>query len=352
MNAQPKRKWWLLLLAALVLSGAGGVAGHMGVFSLQRIGLGEAVSSWSQARDLTAYDLTMTIAPQEEKASATLEVDYVNHEVQDMDGLHFLLYANSYASQEYRIFELDDMQRAYPNGFSPGGIDILSVQVEGQDAGYRLTGQQNHVLEVTLPGAVAPEERIRLRIDYTLNIPNCYGRFGYGQNTMSLVNCTPVLAVYDYDGWHDYPFYPIGDPFYSEVADYDATIVAPTGYELAATGLVSSRWRGATTSWRVRAPARRDFGLVVSWNFQMLEQTTASGIAVRSYYLPGNQQTGQLALDTACQALDYYEQRFGLYPYGAFSVVQTDFFIGGMEYPGMVLIDGQLYAQGRESELK
>lgn len=352
MNAHPKRKWWLIVLAALVLSGAGGVAGRLGVFSSQGLELGEAVTSWSQARDLTGYDLDMTLKPREEKASAVLEVDYVNHEVQDMDSLHFLLYANSYSSQDYRIFELDDMQLAYPNGFSPGSIDILSVQVEGQDAEYTLSGQQKHVLEVTLPRSVEPGQHICLTISYELTIPNCYGRFGYGQNTMSLVNCTPVLAVYDYNGWHDYPFYPIGDLFYTEVADYEASIVMPTGYELAATGLVSARWRGNTTTWQVNAPARRDFGLVVSWNFHTLEKTTESGVTVRSYYLPGNQQAGQTALDTACQALTYYEQRFGIYPYGAFSVVQTDFFIGGMEYPGLVLIDGDMYAQGMESELK
>jgi len=262
-----------------------------------------------------------------------------------MDELHFLLYANSYEKQQYGIFESQDMDQAYPNGFSPGSIEIKSVTCSEGQTVYDIEGEQNQVLRVSLPKAVDIGGTARLTIEYTVTIPNCYGRFGYGDDTMSLVNCNPILSVYDSGKWYDYPYYAIGDPFYSETADYSATITAPEDWTIAATGVLTERQQGADKVWRVAAPGRRDFGFVASDKFDVME-TTIDGVLVRSYYLKGSQSGGQEALDTGTQAMDLYSATFGQYPFSEFSVVEADFFIGGMEYPGMVLIDDSMYGSG------
>jgi aminopeptidase N len=74
----------------------------------------------------------------------------------------------------------------------------------------------------------------------------------------------------------------------------------------------------------------------------MVREGTVDGIRVRSYSWQAGGDGG--ALQTATQSLALFGQTYGPYPYGEYSVVQADFFIGGMEYPGMVLIDGTLYA--------
>jgi aminopeptidase N len=203
-------------------------------------------------------------------------------------------------------------------------------------------GDQNQVLRISLPRAVGIGGTTRLTIEYTVNVPNCYGRFGYGDDTMSLVNCNPILSVYDGGKWYDYPYYAVGDPFYSETADYEATITAPEDWTIAATGVLTEREQGADKVWTVDAPGRRDFGFVASDNFDVM-QTTVDGVLVRSYYLRGSKSGGREALDTGAQAIDLYSKTFGQYPFSEFSIAEADFFIGGMEYPGMVLIDHSWY---------
>ena len=66
-------------------------------------------------------------------------------------------------------------------------------------------------------------------------------------------------------------------------------------------------------------------------------------VTVRSYYEKDCKQGGKLAGQAAKKAMETFGKMYGMYPYENFCVVQTDFFIGGMEYPGLVLLDQSLY---------
>jgi hypothetical protein len=302
----------------------------------------ELVKSWVDKSRLNSYELALVLDPDKKTMTGTMDFTYVNTEDRPMNELHFLLYANSHEKQQYGIFEGDDMEAAYPNGFSPGSIEIESVTSDSGKVQYLVTGEQEHVLEVRLPKDVAVGQTIRLTIEYTVVIPNCYGRFGYGDDTMSLVNCNPILSVYDAGEWFDYPYYEIGDPFYSETADFKATIETPSDWTVAATGVLTQKTDGGQTVWTVDAPGRRDFGFVASDKFEVM-QTESDGVLVRSYYVKGSKSRGRAALETGAEAIALYSEAFGPYPFAEFSVVETDFFIGGMEYPGMVLIDHSMY---------
>ncbi|MDD3242753.1 MAG: M1 family metallopeptidase [Eubacteriales bacterium] len=345
------KKRVLLVLLALLCT-AGGVCCLMGGRESSRaLVLGEPVRLWAQAQDLCAYALEMEVDPRAHTARAELQVTYRNNESCAMEELHFLLYANSYSRQDYQIFEAAEQAQAYPNGFSPGGIAVRAVTAAGEALPYTIAGEQEQVLKVELGEALPPGGQTALCLEYTLTIPNCYGRFGYGDNTLSLANCTPILAVYDDNGWHDYPYYAVGDPFYSDAADYTARVTLPTGYTLASGGVTDCARRGTKNVWTVQAPARRDIAFVISNGFDVTEGA-AGNVCVKSYSLRGQEEAGERALRAACRALCYYEQRFGAYPYGVYSVVQTDFFIGGMEYPGMALIDARLYEPVLGQELE
>lgn len=304
----------------------------------------EPVENWPEYREFSAYELALVLDPDDRKLHGTMDFTYLNEEDEPMDRLHFLLYPNSFEKEYYGVFEDSETGNAYPNGFSPGSIAIGSVTSPEGKVEYLVTGEQKHVLEVKLVRPVEPGQKTRLTIEYTVTVPNCLGRFGYGDNTMSLVNCHPILSVYDGQRWYDYPYYKMGDPFFSETADYRATITAPAEWTIAATGVLTRKESGSDSVWTVDAPARRDFGFVASDAFEVM-QADANGVLVRSYYLAGDKGSGRKALDCAVESLALYGEAFGEYPYAEFSVVEADFFIGGMEYPGMVLIDQSLYGQ-------
>lgn len=66
---------------------------------------------------------------------------------------------------------------------------------------------------------------------------------------------------------------------------------------------------------------------------------------VYSYFLPEYREGGVKALEWAVSALQIFNSCFGKYPYRQFSLVQSDFFVGGMEYPNLVMIDKNLYEE-------
>jgi aminopeptidase N len=52
---------------------------------------------------------------------------------------------------------------------------------------------------------------------------------------------------------------------------------------------------------------------------------------------------GEKSLQFALSAYQTYTELFGAYPYKQLSIAQTDFFIGGMEYPNLVFISQDFY---------
>ena len=52
------------------------------------------------------------------------------------------------------------------------------------------------------------------------------------------------------------------------------------------------------------------------------------------------------ALDHAQNALFFFNDYFGQYPYDEYCVVASDFYIGGMEYPNLVIIGVDFYSPG------
>jgi hypothetical protein len=301
--------------------------------------LPSAVSERTEGLD--HYTIDVNLDAKNHKLHAVQNVMYTNRESTALKEVYFHLYPNAYRSQDTAPFEKQDMASAYPNGFSAGGIDIKSVKINGKPVSFEITGRDNTVMKLILPSLLQNGRELEIDMEYDIILPNSVGRFGYGDYTFNITNWYPILAVYDKGGWHTDPYYAIGDPFYSDMADYDVTITAPSSFTIASTGAITGTDKqGDKQHWTVSAKAVRDFAWVASDNFSVL-QGKIGDTTVRSYHF--SRQSGQKALEYASDALSIFNDAFGLYPYGQFSVVQADFFIGGMEYPNLVMIDQSLY---------
>ncbi len=119
------------------------------------------------------------------------------------------------------------------------------------------------------------------------------------------------------------------------------TVKAPEDYILAATGEVKNKKKEAgKISWRIQAPAVRDFAWLASDTFETASKKVGKTLITSYYYTAGY---GEKALDYAAESLAYFNEAFGEYPYSQFAVVESDFYIGGMEYPNLIMLDHGLY---------
>ncbi|MDR3318465.1 MAG: M1 family metallopeptidase [Clostridiales bacterium] len=289
------------------------------------------------ASGLTDYVITAEYDAAAHTVKAHQRVDYINNYEVELNELRFNMYGNAYRRDaKYKPVEEDAREDAYPNGESWGAMSVSGVKLGGAVLGYKLGGADKTALIIALPSPLYPTERIGLEFDFTLKLAEVNHRTGYSDKTVNLGNWDPIAAVYENGGFVCDPYYSNGDPFYSEPANYDVTLTAPSGYTAASSGQsVGTDISGGKKTVKLTARVVRDFAIVLSPSFKVMSRETA-GTAVIYYYYDDND--AEASLQAAVDALTTFNKLFGKYPYSTYSIAQTTFIQGGMEYPNLVLI--------------
>ncbi|MFQ5342665.1 MAG: M1 family aminopeptidase [Anaerolineae bacterium] len=296
--------------------------------------LPDAQGDLATLSDLTRYAIDVTIDYNNLSFKGREVVDFTNTERTPLDRLYFRLFPNG--------------GRSYGNG----SLTVSSVTVDGETVGPALS-LEDTVLEVRLPAILKRGQSTQLALEFEGTVPrdfggsgeqSGYGIYNFAEGVMALAGWYPILAVFDDEGWNLDPTSATGDSVYSDAAFYIVNVTTRSDLVLAATGVaVSQQVLDGTTRYRYVSGPARDFFMILSPDF---EKATGSldGIAVNSYYLPGNQAGGQSSLQVAVDAVRTYERRFGPYPYVELDVVDAPMKnAAGVEFPGIVLIGDFLY---------
>lgn len=293
------------------------------------------------SKNLNQYEIKVEFDPDAKMLTCSQRVEYINKSEDWLTHLYFHLHPNSYTYENKPVFDKSEMHRAYPKGFSPGSLEVENVLINGQQADYIVGGYSENILMLVLPEDLGPRDKAVIEMEYRVVLPYCHGRFGYGDNMYKAVNWYPIASVYDENGWNLDRYYAIGDPFYSDAANYRVQIKAPADYLIAATGdFKKSKSKDNYILWEFDAPAVRDFAWLAGNQFQTASKKVGK-TTITSYYF--TEQAGKQALDYAAESLEFFNEIFGEYPYPRFNVVESDFYIGGMEYPNLIMLDYNLY---------
>lgn len=296
---------------------------------------GERARLASQA--LNEYTFDLAFRPEEKQLAVTMQLQYQNDTGDTLHSLVLRTWANAYATAESSPAAIDETYDAcYPNGFSAGGLTLDGVWWNGvliTDHTY-LDAEQT-TLSIPVP-ALAPDDSGTLLLRCTITVPNCAHRFGYSGSVWQFGNALPILSVYENGAWRTDPYCPIGDPFVSECANYTVTLSVPDGWQCAATAKAEKDG----DLLRMRAEAVRDFAFALSRDWQCA-QANANGVRILSFAT--DTASARRAAKYARQALVTYEKLYGIYPYATLTLCEADFPLGGMEYPGFILLDQSYY---------
>ncbi|MGB9679566.1 MAG: M1 family metallopeptidase [Minisyncoccia bacterium] len=293
---------------------------------------------------ITSYNINAKYNDENKTISAIQTVEYVNKSEKTLKEIYFHLYPNAFKEKEKLPFTKEELSFAYPEGFKEGYIDIKRVTFDKNiPAVYSVEENKQEILKIQLPKELRKGEKIKIEFEYKVQLPPAVGRFGYGKNTIQIANWYPIVSVFDKNGWNNDPYYTLGDPFYSEISNYNVRLTVPKQMVVASTGIIKKQKEYKEDKIiEIDAPNVRDFAIVMSPKFKMV-QDNVDGIEVRSYYF--SEEGGNKALKFAIDAIKFYNDYIGKYPYKQFSVVESDFYIGGMEYPNIVMISKSLYTK-------
>lgn len=298
------------------------------------------------SQGLNDYSVTMKLDPAAHTLSITEEISYCNTTGDTLSALVLRLWPNAFATEEGSPAATDELfSSAYPNGFSPGSVLLHDVKWNGKAAAYRSLDDAGTVLEIPVD-ALTPQSRGTLYIRCVVQLPNCAYRTGYAGNTWMLGNVLPILSVYENGAWRQDPYTPIGEPFYSECANYSLTLHLPGGYVPACSVPLEEKESGV---WQGTGLALRDVGLCVSPGYK--KATALSGDTKVIAYAQ-DEKGAEAALTFAVDTLEAYESLYGDYPYPLYSVCSAAFAPGAMEYPCMAMVDEAWFSQNQRDTLE
>lgn len=286
-------------------------------------------------KEKTKYDIDATLS-EDKTLTATVACDYYNGSESPLSEIDFHLYANAYREgATYCPIPEAKITDAFPNGRSYAALDVKKVSVNGVEGEVNITGDDMNILSVALTTPLQPTERATVTVEYECKLPNVRHRLGYTDNSVNLANFYPIACVYRDGAFITDPYYSSGDPFFSEVADYNVKLTVPSGMTGAFTGTVASETATAdSTIYSITATDVRDFAAVVG-KYEKKSGVAGTTVVNYCYY---NDENPEKALNAAIDAIKTFGDMFGAYAYPEYTVVQTGFLNGGMEYPMLSMI--------------
>jgi Aminopeptidase N len=261
--------------------------------------------------------------------------------------LKFHLYPNAYREgAKYPAVSPDKQRTAYIFGESWGGIDVTAVSCDSRKVSFEILGLDHDILTVTFSEPLAVNETVRLDIASTVTVPKNNSRFGAAITSVKLCHFYPVLCVFKDGEFDTSPYYCIGDPFNSDVANYFVELTVSVNGAIASTGkLVESTESNGKFIHCMEAKNVRDFAIIYMQHGKSV--SAAASDTTVSYFTTGDQNPDN-TLSYAVNCLNIFGELFGYYPYDNFDLVGTDFLYAGMEYPTLAYFSSMLSGEERE----
>ena len=308
-----------------------------------------AQSARPETEQRTRYTIEVSLDALRHTLAGRVAIEYTNSGPTALSELYLHLHANAY-SGEHTIFSRDqrrlpfysDPSGAIPSGGRTGSIDVTAITLDDRAMSFSI---DEALLRVGLAEPLAAGAEATLRLDFFVRIPEFRDRLGHRDGNYAITGWFPKLAVHDANGWHTTPLRGIGE-FYSETADYQVAITTAPEMVVGATGerVDSLANADGTTTTRWDAPAVRDFAWVADASYRV-ERATQDDITVEYLYFPRDEKAAHRGLELAHEALRFFGDRFGRYPYATFRVAEASA-IGtglGIEFPQLVLISQDLH---------
>lgn len=289
------------------------------------------------SKNIDEYNIDVVFDDENYSITATQSIQYINKSDDVLSEVYLHAYPQSFRrdAQNSPVGKLYT-KKAYPNGESYCNFVISTIKVDDVEHGVYYTGSDDDIIKLTLDHELYPSDTISLYFEYNMTLPNVLHRFGYGENTINVANFYPIMCVYENGEWILDGYNSNGDPFYSNLANYNVTFVADSEYILAASGeILTKSAQNGDTKYKIKARAVRDFACVLSTKFEVVSDTIGDTVVYYYYY---DDPTPRDNLQTGIDAIKTFSEKFGQYPYSTFSIVKTNFIHGGMEYPNLVYI--------------
>lgn len=184
------------------------------------------------------YNIRATLNDADNSIDAAETLVYKNNAQATLDFIWFHIWPNAYKNKKTALMKQikkDKSRSKKEDNYGEGYIDGLNFVIAGKPARTEPHPDHIDIVKVFLDKPLAPGDSVTISTPFKVKLPPYFSRSGYADGEYMVTQWYPKPAVFDKDGWHEFPYLDMGE-FYSEYASYDVSITVPSGYVVAATG--------------------------------------------------------------------------------------------------------------------
>ena len=270
------------------------------------------------------YHMDLAIGADLTSVSGRQEVLYTNQETIPLDAVYYHLYPNILG----------------------GGIDISAVTVNDQPVTTELQNQ-NSILQVPLESPLPPGGQVVIQLEFLVDVPteggSNYGVFASIDGVIALAHFYPQIVVFDDEGWATELPSENADVTYGESSYYLVRLNAPAAQVLMTSGVILDTQNDSGQQiMTIASGPTRDFYIAGSERY-IVTTTTVGQTTIKSYGFPEFTERVEQARDYVAASMESFNSRFGTYPFTEFEIGPTPNLALGVEYPGVVVLNGRIY---------
>lgn len=354
----------------------------MRVFALVILFLFSLMEGFSQRhywQQQVNYTIDVTLNDQDNTLTGFEKIEYINNSPDTLWYIFIHLWPNAYKNDRTAFSEqllMNDRtdfyfsaeeKRGYINRLEFKAGDAIPVIEETKDL---------DIIKILLPNPLAPKQSVIISTPFHIKLPYLFSRGGYHDQFYAITQWYPKAALYDNEGWHAMPYLDQGE-FYNDFGNYKVTITLPENYKVAATGVLEQTEAGPVIKRTAEQPVKikkpffpknekegeiiipssskqktytyaaekvTDFAWFADKRFIVKTDTiqlSTHTVKASCYILPENAELYAKSIKFTKNAIRFYSQQFGEYPYPNVNVVsapQAVKYATSMEYPMVTMI--------------
>jgi len=325
---------------------------------------------WQQKVD---YKMYVDVDEKTYRYDGKMTLKYTNNSGQSLSKVYFHLYFNAFqpgSMMDYRLSNISDPDKrmvinkgTVENPVKVSKIAVLtpdqigyqkikSLKYNGISTDFKVDGT---ILEVSLPSPIAAGQEAAFDFVWEAQVPEQIRRSGRNSAegvAFSMTQWYPKMAHFDEFGWHLDEY--VGREFVAPFGSFDVTININKDYVVGASGILQNpkdvkgydkaariQAKNNKVAWHYKAENIHDFAWASDPKFIVDSAKTRGGITIYTVFIPSskeNRANWTQALGLATQFFDFCGERFGPYPWPAYTIVQGG--DGGMEYGTLTLVTG------------
>ncbi len=280
-----------------------------------------------------SYKTEAVYLPLSRALKVDTEFTYTNAAGEKLDSVTFVLPANCFRRVSALPYGGDSLEKAFPWGYAPAGVQLERVEFDSSPARYSFL--QGGDAYFSVKAALEPGQTGTFRFVYTLLLSENRAFLGCSED-VRLRLFLPAACPFDEGEAAMYPLSHCFCDVFSLPADHTLTLRVPVSWALACGGSVTRAVIGDTAEYTVTLNNASNLSLVLSRRFYEYADTSAMGTKISVY---GNSRAKcRKALNLAKDALNVYETWLGKAPWDIAVAFSSD--TASSASPGLIQLGG------------